>query len=150
MDFFVDFFGPFSWGKQARKNPPKNPPKNPRFSRQLFDQNPLREISALRETQTSRKRHPQKRRPQSCPYRRCGVDIEFPYGLRFRREFCWVLQVRVAFGFDTEFPYQVRIVDRGLIATTLFAAAFSDSQKTELWRGITGKICTILAEIITK
>ena len=43
MDFFVDFFGPFSLEKQAGKNPPKNP----RFSRELFDQNPLREISAL-------------------------------------------------------------------------------------------------------
>ena len=32
---------PFPW-----KNPPKNP-KNPRFSRDLVDQNPLREISAL-------------------------------------------------------------------------------------------------------
>ena len=46
VDFFVDFSGPFSLGKQARKNSPKNPPKNPRVSRQLFDQNPLREISA--------------------------------------------------------------------------------------------------------
>ena len=45
--FFRGFFGPFSSGKQAEKNPPKNPPKNPRLSRQLFDQNPLREISAL-------------------------------------------------------------------------------------------------------
>ena len=44
----MDFFGPFSLGKQAGNNPPKNPPKNPRFSRQLFDQNPLREISALK------------------------------------------------------------------------------------------------------
>ena len=47
VDFCVEFFGPFSLGKQAEKNPPKNPQKNPRFSRQLFDQNPLREISAL-------------------------------------------------------------------------------------------------------
>ena len=45
--FLVDFFGPFSLGKLEGKNPPKNPPKNPRFSRKLFDQNPLREISAL-------------------------------------------------------------------------------------------------------
>ena len=36
------------------------------------------------------------------------------------REFCWVLQVRVASGVDAEFPYRVRIVDRGLIAATLF------------------------------
>ena len=43
----MDLFGLFSSGKQAGKNPPKNPPKNPRFSRRLFDQNPLREISAL-------------------------------------------------------------------------------------------------------
>ena len=45
--FCVHFFGSFSLGKQAGKNLPKNPPKNPRFSRQLFDQNPLRKISAL-------------------------------------------------------------------------------------------------------
>ena len=30
------------------------------------------------------------------------------------REFCWVLQVRVDYGVDTEFPYRVRIVDRGV------------------------------------
>ena len=41
--FLRGFFGPFSLGKI----PPKIPPKNPRFLRQLFDQNPLREISAL-------------------------------------------------------------------------------------------------------
>ena len=45
--FLCGFFRAISLGKQAEKNPPKNPPKNPRFSRQLFDQNPLREISAL-------------------------------------------------------------------------------------------------------
>ena len=38
----------------------------------------------------------------------------FPaYGLPFRRDFCWVLQFRVASGVDTEFPYRVHIVDRG-------------------------------------
>ena len=36
------------------------------------------------------------------------------YQLLFWRAFCWVLQVRVASGVDTEFPYQVRIVDRGV------------------------------------
>ena len=41
--FLVDFFVLFSGGKQAGKNQPKNPP----FSRQLFDQNPLREVTAL-------------------------------------------------------------------------------------------------------
>ena len=46
---------PFAVGKPRTsknplsENPPKNPPKNPRFSSKLFDQNPLREISALRE-----------------------------------------------------------------------------------------------------
>ena len=30
---------------------------------------------------------------------------ETPYGLLFRREFCWVLHVRVAPGVNTEFPY---------------------------------------------
>ena len=64
--------------------------------------------------QKSRKRSPQKRRLQSCPYRRCGVDTEIPYGLPFKRELCWVLQVRVASGVDTEFPYRVRIIDRGV------------------------------------
>ena len=44
VDFLVDFFGDFSLGKQAGKNPPKNP----KVSRKLFDQNPLRENSALR------------------------------------------------------------------------------------------------------
>ena len=74
VDFFVDIFGPFS---QARKNPPKNPPKNLRFSSKLFDQNPLREISAWtqgdsRESPDSRKSaasaspepHPSK--PHAC------------------------------------------------------------------------------------
>ena len=46
VDFFGGFFGPFSLGKQAENHPLKNPPKNPQFSRQLFDQNPLREMSA--------------------------------------------------------------------------------------------------------
>ena len=32
----------------------------------------------------------------------------------FRREFCRVMHVRVASGVDTEFPYRVRIVDRGV------------------------------------
>ena len=48
VEFLVDFFRPFPLGKQAGKNPPKNPPKNPRFSRKLFDQNSLKENSALR------------------------------------------------------------------------------------------------------
>ena len=39
-----------------------------------------------------------------------------------------VLAVRVASGVDTEFPYQICIVDRGLIAATLFATTVSDSQ----------------------
>ena len=45
---------------------------------------------------------------------RCGVDAEIPYRLAFWREFCWVLQVRVASGVNTEFPYRVRIADRGV------------------------------------
>ena len=64
-----------------------------------------------------------------CPYRGCRVDAEIPYRLPFWREFCRILQVRVASGVDTEFPYRVRIVDRGLIAATLFAdTVSSDSQ----------------------
>ena len=39
-----------------------------------------------------------------------------------------VLGICVASGVDTEFPYQVRIVDRGLIAATLFADTVSASQ----------------------
>ena len=72
-----------------------------------------------------------KRRPQSCPYRQCGVDTEIPYRLPFWRGFCWVLQVRVDSRVDTELPYRVCIVDAiigGLIAATLFAATISDSQ----------------------
>ena len=42
------------------------------------------------------------------------IDTEIPYQLPFGREFCWALQVRVASGVDTEFPYRVRIVDRGV------------------------------------
>ena len=53
-----------------------------------------------------------KRRSQSCPYRRCGVHIEILHQLTFWREFCWVLQVRVASGLDIECPYRVRIVDQ--------------------------------------
>ena len=49
-----------------------------------------------------------------CPYRRCGVDTEIPYRLPFWREFCLFLPVRVAPEVDTEFPYRVRIVDRGV------------------------------------
>ena len=63
-----------------------------------------------------------------CPYRRCGVDTEIPYRLPFWREFCWVLPIRVASGVDTECLYRVRIVNRGLIAATLFAVTISDSQ----------------------
>ena len=39
---------------------------------------------------------------------------KFERRLPFWREFWWVLPVRVASGVDTEFPYQVRIVDRGV------------------------------------
>ena len=46
----------------------------------------------------------------------------------FWGEVCWVLQVRVASGVNTEFPYRVCIVDRGLIVATLFATSISDSQ----------------------
>ena len=49
-----------------------------------------------------------------CPYRRCGVDTEVPYRLPFWKEFCLFLPVRVDPGVDTEFPYQVCIVDRGV------------------------------------
>ena len=41
-----------------------------------------------------------------------GSILRFRIG--FPREFCSVLPVRVASGVDTEFPYQVRIVDRGV------------------------------------
>ena len=50
--------------------------------------------------------------------------MSFPFG-----EFCSVLQVRAASGVDTESPYRVRVVDRGLIAATLFGATVSDSQR---------------------
>ena len=40
--------------------------------------------------------------------------------------------VRVASGVDTEIPYRVRIVDRGVIAATLFADTVSDAQVSEL------------------
>ena len=36
------------------------------------------------------------------------ANTEIPYRLPFWREFCWVLQVRVASGVNTEFPYRVR------------------------------------------
>ena len=49
-----------------------------------------------------------------CPYRRCGVDTEIPYRLPFWGEFCLFLPVRVAPRVDTESPYRVRIVDRGV------------------------------------
>ena len=49
-----------------------------------------------------------------CPYRRCGFDTQIPYRLPFWREFCCVSLVRVDSGVDTEFPYRVRIVDRGV------------------------------------
>ena len=48
VDFFGGFFGPFSsLENKQEKIHRKNPPKNPRFSRELFDQSPLRENSAL-------------------------------------------------------------------------------------------------------
>ena len=43
-----------------------------------------------------------------------GSILKFRIGFPFWREFCWVLPVRVASGADTEFPYRVRIVDRGV------------------------------------
>ena len=42
-----------------------------------------------------------------------GSILKFRIGFLFWREFCWFLPVRVAPGVDTEFPYRVRIVDRG-------------------------------------
>ena len=80
-----------------------------------------------------------RRRPQSFLYQRCGVGTEFPYRLFSLKEICsdhaveaefsvQVLGIRVASGVDSEFPYRVCIVDRGLIAATLFAATVSDSQ----------------------
>ena len=38
-----------------------------------------------------------------------------------------ILEIRVASEVNTETPYRVRIVDRGLIAATLFAITISDS-----------------------
>ena len=42
------------------------------------------------------------------------VNTEIPYRLPFWREFCWVLLARVDSRVDTEFPYRVRIVNRGV------------------------------------
>ena len=63
-----------------------------------------------------------------CPYRRCGVDTEFPYRLSLSFS-AVVSQLRpscpIGFGgtgVDTEFPYRVPIVDRVTIAVPLFDA----------------------------
>ena len=63
------------------------------------------------------------------PYRRCGVDTEIPYRLLSLFSAVAVqLRLSLVIGFggiqagDTEFPYWVRIVDRGTIAAPLFAA----------------------------
>ena len=57
-----------------------------------------------------------------------GSILKFRIGFPFGENSAGVLQVRVASGVDTEFPYRVRNVDRRLIAVTLFAATVSDSQ----------------------
>ena len=40
--------------------------------------------------------------------------LKFRIGFPFGENSCWVLQVRVASGVETEFPYRVHIVDRGV------------------------------------
>ena len=56
------------------------------------------------------------------------MDTEIPHGPRFRREFCWVLQVKGSFRgrywISVSGPYH-RV---GLIAAPLFAATVSNSQ----------------------
>ena len=69
-----------------------------------------------------------------CPYRRYGVDTEFPYRL-FSLILCRGKSVEAKLshwfwrhkGVDTEFAYRVPIVDRGTIAVPLFADPVSDS-----------------------
>ena len=56
-----------------------------------------------------------------------GSILKFRIGFLFGENSAWFLPVHVARGVDTEFPYRVRIVDRGLIAATLFADTVSDS-----------------------
>ena len=56
------------------------------------------------------------------------VDTEIPYRLPFWREFCWVLPVRVASGVGTEFPYRVRILNRGVDCRDPVCRHRSDSQ----------------------
>ena len=81
-----------------------------------------------RRLQNSRRQRPQRQCPQSFLYRRCGVDTELPYRLFSWVRICTdqtieaefsvqVLGIHVASGVNTEFPYRVRIVDRGLIAS---------------------------------
>ena len=52
-----------------------------------------------------------------CPYRRCddvGSILKFRIGFPFGENSACFVPVRVAPGVDTEFPYRVRIVDRGV------------------------------------
>ena len=63
-----------------------------------------------------------------CPYRRCGVDTEFPYRL-FSLILCCGESVESHWfwrhmGVDTEFPYRVPIVDRGTIAVPCLPTPF--------------------------
>ena len=60
-----------------------------------------------------------------------GSILKFPIGFSVGENsagFCQSVSQRVASGVDAEFPYRVCIVDRGLIAATLFAVTISDSQ----------------------
>ena len=68
-----------------------------------------------------------------CPYRRCGVDTEIPYRPPFWREFCWVLPVCVASRVDTEFPYRVCIVDRGVDSCEPFCRHHFDFLGCRKW-----------------
>ena len=65
-----------------------------------------------------------------------GSILKFRIGFSSGKEFCWILQVRVASEVDTEFPYRARIVDRGSIAATLFAATVSNFQQLPQQPGV--------------
>ena len=57
-----------------------------------------------------------------------GSILKFRIGLLFWREFCWVLQVRVTVWLPGSM-LNFRIIERGVIAATLFADTVSDSQR---------------------
>ena len=108
-------------GPENRKNEVKRPPLCRPLKRSMISRSLGNRVCKNRDR-------------NQCPYRRFGVDTEFPYRL-FSLILCRGESVGAELshwfwrhmGVDTEFPYRVPIVERGTIAVSLFADPVSDS-----------------------